>query len=77
MARIYTRGGDQWTTVLIGGARVPKDHPRLEACGSLDELNAHLGCCRAEVNRCGSDSDMAELRQRLNSGLEFGSSNNI
>lgn len=42
-AAIYTRTGDQGSTSLIGGARVEKDHPRVEAYGTLDELNAHLG----------------------------------
>jgi len=44
--KIYTRSGDQGETSLIGGARVPKWHPRLEACGALDELNALLGALR-------------------------------
>jgi cob(I)alamin adenosyltransferase len=41
--RIYTRGGDSGETGLFGGGRVPKDHPRIEACGAVDELNAFLG----------------------------------
>ncbi|MCS6829033.1 MAG: cob(I)yrinic acid a,c-diamide adenosyltransferase [Armatimonadota bacterium] len=41
--RIYTRTGDNGTTGLIGGQRVSKDSPRVEAYGSVDELNAHLG----------------------------------
>lgn len=47
MARIYTRGGDDGLTGLIGGKRVPKDSPRVEACGSIDELNALLGVVRS------------------------------
>jgi len=43
VVRIYTRTGDDGTTGLIGGTRVPKDSPFTEACGSLDELNALLG----------------------------------
>lgn len=42
-ATIYTRTGDDGTTLLAGGNRVSKDHPRVEAYGTLDELNAHLG----------------------------------
>lgn len=42
-ATIYTRGGDSGETSLIGGTRVPKDHPRVEAYGTIDELNASLG----------------------------------
>jgi cob(I)alamin adenosyltransferase len=43
MARIYSTTGDDGSTGLIGGKRVPKDDPRIEACGSIDELNAVLG----------------------------------
>lgn len=42
-AAVYTRTGDNGTTSLIGDTRVEKDHPRVEAYGTLDELNAQLG----------------------------------
>lgn len=41
--KIYTRTGDSGTTSLTGGTRVPKNSPRLEAYGTVDELNAWLG----------------------------------
>jgi cob(I)alamin adenosyltransferase len=41
--RVYTRGGDQGETGLAGGQRVPKDSPRIEAYGTVDELNAFVG----------------------------------
>ncbi len=41
--KIYTKGGDQGETGLFGGERVPKDHLRIRAYGTLDELNAALG----------------------------------
>lgn len=44
---IYTKTGDKGTTGLIGGTRVEKDHFRLEAYGTVDELNAHIGMIRA------------------------------
>ncbi len=47
MARIYTRTGDDGTTGLIGGARVSKDSPRIEAYGTVDELNTALGVVRS------------------------------
>ena len=40
---IYTKTGDKGTTSLVGGSRVPKTHIRLEAYGTVDELNSHLG----------------------------------
>ncbi len=49
MTRIYTRLGDAGETALIGGRRVPKDDPRVEAYGTLDELNAALGAARAAL----------------------------
>src|SRR3954464_1590444 len=45
--RIYTRTGDQGTTGLFGGGRVDKHHPRVEAYGDVDELNAALGLARS------------------------------
>src|ERR1051325_4717318 len=45
--KIYTRTGDRGDTGLFGGGRVPKTHPRVEAYGDVDELNAHLGLARA------------------------------
>ena len=44
---IVTKTGDQGTTALMYGRRVPKNHPRIEACGAVDELNAALGLARA------------------------------
>jgi cob(I)alamin adenosyltransferase len=44
---IVTKTGDDGTTGLMYGRRVPKNHPRVEACGTLDELNAALGLARA------------------------------
>lgn len=40
---IYTKTGDKGTTSLVGGTRVPKTHVRLEAYGTIDELNSYLG----------------------------------
>lgn len=44
--KIYTRGGDKGRTSLLGGQRVGKDHLRIEAYGTVDELNSHLGMLR-------------------------------
>jgi cob(I)alamin adenosyltransferase len=43
LSRIYTKTGDQGDTALGDGSRVPKNHPRVAAYGSVDELNAVLG----------------------------------
>src|SRR5438067_11675752 len=45
--KIYTKTGDQGDTGLFGGGRVPKNHPRVEAYGDVDELNAAIGMARA------------------------------
>lgn len=42
-SKLYTRTGDRGETSLLGGRRVPKDHPRVVAYGTIDELNATLG----------------------------------
>lgn len=47
--KIYTRTGDKGKTSLIGGARVSKSHARLEAYGTLDELNSVIGLLRHET----------------------------
>lgn len=44
--KVYTKTGDSGTTALIGGTRVPKFHPRIEAYGTVDELVAFLGLLR-------------------------------
>ena len=45
--KVYTETGDAGTTSLIGGTRVPKNEPRLDAYGGVDELNAHVGMVRS------------------------------
>ena len=47
--KVYTKSGDTGTTSLIGGRRVTKDHPRVEAYGNVDELSAHIGVVRASL----------------------------
>jgi cob(I)alamin adenosyltransferase len=44
--KIYTKTGDTGETALFGGARVPKNHHRVEAYGTVDELNAQVGLLR-------------------------------
>lgn len=49
MTKIYTKTGDDGETGLFGGPRVRKDHPRIEAYGTVDELNAVLGVVRSHA----------------------------
>lgn len=55
---VYTGGGDRGTTSLVGGERIDKDASRLEAYGSVDELNSWIGLLAAEA---GDDADTVAL----------------
>ena len=46
---IYTKTGDNGTTSLVGGTRVPKNNPQVEAYGTVDELNSHIGLLAEEL----------------------------
>ena len=48
LSKIATRTGDDGTTGLADGSRLPKDHPRIEAIGAVDELNSQIGLVLAE-----------------------------
>jgi cob(I)alamin adenosyltransferase len=70
MAKIYTRGGDAGETALFGGSRVRKDCLRVEAIGSVDELNAAVGVARAELAHGGGappgvDDLLSQIQHRL------------
>jgi cob(I)alamin adenosyltransferase len=49
--KIYTKTGDKGQTSLYGGTRVPKHHLRVEAYGSLDELNSFVGLAKAYITQ--------------------------
>jgi cob(I)alamin adenosyltransferase len=55
--KIYTKTGDTGETSLLGGRRVPKHHPRVEAYGNIDELNSYIGLIRSRIE----DKDLAKL----------------
>jgi cob(I)alamin adenosyltransferase len=63
--KIYTGGGDSGETGLFGGGRVPKDHPRIAACGAMDELNAFLGRALAAITWEPSRKRLRELQHDL------------
>lgn len=48
--KIYTKTGDKGETSLLGGIRVPKNHVRIEAYGTVDELNSYLGIVRDSLS---------------------------
>jgi cob(I)alamin adenosyltransferase len=62
MPKIYTRTGDRGETGLFGGGRVPKDHLRVEAYGTLDEANSALGLLAAHLE--GALADAVHTMQR-------------
>jgi cob(I)alamin adenosyltransferase len=63
--KIYTRTGDQGETALFGGRRVRKDSLRVEAYGTVDELNATLGAARAFVRDPDLDAILAVIQNDL------------
>ncbi len=68
--KLYTRTGDDGTTGLFSGARVSKDHPRIEAYGTVDEFNAVIGmvmsACRKDVR---FDARLLEIFSQVQSRL--------
>jgi len=63
--RIYTKTGDKGTTSLIGGTKVPKSHLRIEAYGTVDELNSYLGYCRDIISDDATKAALLEIQDRL------------
>jgi cob(I)alamin adenosyltransferase len=62
LSRIYTKAGDGGQTSLVGGHEVSKDSPRIEAYGTVDELNAVLGLVRkANADEPGPDDARARI----------------
>jgi cob(I)alamin adenosyltransferase len=74
---IYTGGGDKGNTSLLSGERISKDDARVEAYGTLDELGAHLGVCRA-LTLQQKGEDLAEVilgvqRDLFRAGMQLSS----
>ena len=65
ITRVYTRSGDDGTTALGSGERVGKDDPRIEAYGTVDELNSAIGVALA----LGLEADLAETLERVQNEL--------
>ncbi len=65
LSRIYTRSGDKGATGIGGGVRVEKDDPRIEAVGSVDELNSVVGVILAEPVSERSRAILTEIQHDL------------
>lgn len=63
--KIYTRTGDAGETALLGGTRVSKASPRVEAYGNVDELNAWFGLVRAS----GTDAQLGSMLEQMQRDL--------
>ena len=63
--KIYTKTGDKGNTSLIGGTKVPKSHLRIEAYGTVDELNSYIGLCRDLLEDTQSRELLQEVQDRL------------
>ncbi len=64
LTKIYTRGGDEGDTSLVGGQRVSKDDLRITAIGAVDEANAALGLARLQTDG-EADASLARIQQDL------------
>jgi cob(I)alamin adenosyltransferase len=65
LAKIYTKTGDDGTTGLLGSGRLPKDDLRIEAYGTVDELNAALGVARASGLDAEADALVTDVQDDL------------
>ncbi len=63
--KIYTKTGDKGQTSLFGGARLPKYHIRIEAYGTVDELNAYIGLVRDVADNERVIIVLKEIQDRL------------
>ena len=63
--KIYTKTGDQGTTALYGGTRVPKYHARIEAYGTADELNSYIGLLRDQKIDSRSAASLLKIQNEL------------
>lgn len=63
--KIYTKTGDSGKTSLMGGSRIPKYHLRIEAYGTVDELNSHIGLIRDQDIKEEHFDELISIQDRL------------
>lgn len=63
--KVYTKTGDKGTTMLLGGVRVPKNNIRIEAYGTVDELNSYIGLIRDLAKDKSQIELLTEIQDRL------------
>ncbi len=63
--KVYTKKGDDGSTALFGGRRVPKYDPRIEAYGTVDELNSFLGLLRDQNEAAMARAELIAIQERL------------
>jgi cob(I)alamin adenosyltransferase len=77
-SKLYTRSGDEGMTSLFGGGRVPKDSPRVEAYGAVDELNSSLGVAISFMTDERLTGELTSIQNELfNIGSELASEGSV
>jgi len=76
--KIYTRSGDKGQTSLIGGKRVSKNNPRVNAYGTLDELNALIGMTLAVATTIELEKDLRQIQHTIfDCGIDLASPDDL
>ena len=63
--KVYTKTGDNGETSLLDGTRVPKDHPYIQALGTVDELTSHLGKIKSQIKEEQVVDELHYIQKRL------------
>ncbi|MBX3255022.1 MAG: cob(I)yrinic acid a,c-diamide adenosyltransferase [Chitinophagaceae bacterium] len=63
--KIYTKTGDKGATALIGGSKISKAHLRIEAYGTVDELNSYIGLCRDLTEQENIQAELQKIQEQL------------
>jgi len=63
--KVYTKKGDNGTTQLIGGKRVPKNHQKIDAYGTVDELNSYIGLLRDQSTDKATEELLITIQNKL------------